>query len=96
MPLDFKPGTRWSYSNTGYVMLGILVRQVSGKFYGDVLKERVFGPLGMPTARIISEADIVHRAAGYRLEHGQLKNQEWVAPMLNTTLTARCTCPCET
>jgi len=86
MQLDFKPGTRWSYSNTGYVMLGILVRQVSGKFYGDVLKERVFGPLGMPTARIISEADIVpHRAAGYRLEHGQLKNQEWVAPMLNTT-----------
>jgi len=59
---------------------------VSGQFYGDVLKERVFTPLGMKTARIISEADIVpNRAAGYRLSDGELKNQEWVAPSLNTT-----------
>jgi N-acyl-D-amino-acid deacylase len=46
----------------------------------------VFKPLGMTDARIISEADVVpHRAAGYRLENGTLKNQEWVAPQLNTT-----------
>ena len=84
--LDFPPGSRWSYSNTGYLVLGALVRKVSGKFYGDVLAERVFGPLGMKTARIISEAEIVpNRAAGYRLQDGKLANQEWVAPMLNTT-----------
>jgi len=42
--------------------------------------------LGMTTARVISEADIVpHRAAGYRLADGVLQNQEWVAPLLNTT-----------
>jgi N-acyl-D-amino-acid deacylase len=46
----------------------------------------VFKPLGMTTARIISEADIVaNRAAGYRLERGELRNQEWVSPSLNTT-----------
>jgi hypothetical protein len=40
----------------------------------------------MTTARIISEADIVpNRAAGYRLENGELKNQEWVSPSTNTT-----------
>jgi hypothetical protein len=40
----------------------------------------------MQTTRIISEADIVpNRAAGYRLVKGELKNQEWVAPMVNTT-----------
>ena len=40
----------------------------------------------MTTARVISEADIVpHRAAGYRLENGEVKNQEWVSPTLNTT-----------
>jgi CubicO group peptidase (beta-lactamase class C family) len=85
-PLDFAPGTRWSYSNTGYVLLGIIVTRVSGRFYGDVLADRVFGPLGMTTARIISEADIVrNRADGYRLVAGELKNQEWVSPKLNTT-----------
>ena len=86
LPLDFAPGEKWSYSNPGYLLLGILVRKVTGEFYGDVLKKRIFDPLGMATARIISEADIVmNRAAGYRLVKGELKNQEWVAPMINTT-----------
>jgi CubicO group peptidase (beta-lactamase class C family) len=83
---DFAPGTEWSYSNTAYVLLGVLVGQASGKFYGDFLKERVFDPLGMTSSRVISEADLVkNRAAGYRLEQGEIKNQEWVSPSLNTT-----------
>jgi CubicO group peptidase (beta-lactamase class C family) len=83
---EFPPGSRWNYSNTGYVLLGIIVRKVSGEFYGDVLRTRVFQPLGMTTARVINEADIVaNRAAGYRLEAGALKNQDWVSPSLNTT-----------
>jgi CubicO group peptidase (beta-lactamase class C family) len=46
----------------------------------------VFTPLGMHTARVISEADIVaNRAAGYQLVDGDLKNQEWYAPLVNTT-----------
>ncbi|HEX7332842.1 MAG TPA: serine hydrolase domain-containing protein [Pyrinomonadaceae bacterium] len=86
IPLAFQPGEKWSYSNLAYVMLGILIHKVSGKFYGDFLQERVFKPLEMTTARIISEADIVpNRAAGYRLVNGQLKNQGWVSPSLNTT-----------
>lgn len=86
LPLDFTPGSEWKYSNTGFVLLGALVRKVSGSFYGDVLRERVFKPLGMSTARVISEADIVaNRAAGYRLDRGELRNQEWVSPAMNTT-----------
>jgi CubicO group peptidase (beta-lactamase class C family) len=86
LTLEFPPGTRWNYSNTGYVLLGIIIRKVSGQFYGDVLHERVFAPLGMESARVISEADIVpNRAAGYRLDAGVLKNQEWVSPTLNAT-----------
>ena len=85
-PLDFRPGERWSYSNTGYLLLGALIHRVSGRFYGDLLRDSVFGPLGMHDSRVISEADIIpNRAAGYRLEEGVLKNQEWVAPTLNTT-----------
>ena len=86
IPLAYPPGTKWEYSNLGYLTLGLLIHRVTGKFYGDFLQERIFQPLDMKTTRIISEADIVpNRAAGYRLDKGELKNQEWVAPMLNTT-----------
>ena len=86
VPLAFAPGERHAYSNLGYVTLGILISKVTGKFYGEFLQERVFKPLGMTTARIISEPAIVpNRAAGYRLQQGQLRNQEWVSPTMNTT-----------
>ena len=86
IPLAYPPGTKWEYSNLGYLTLGILIHRVSGEFYGDFLQQRLFQPLGMQTTRIISEADIVpNRAAGYRLVKGELKNQEWVAPAMNTT-----------
>ncbi len=86
IPLAYVPGTSWTYSNLGYLTLGIVIHKVTGEFYGDFLQERIFRPLGMTTTRIISEADIVpNRAAGYRLVNGELKNQEWVSPTLNTT-----------
>jgi CubicO group peptidase (beta-lactamase class C family) len=86
IPLAYPPGTKWSYANLGYATLGILIHKVTGKFYGGFLQEHIFKPLDMNTARIISEADIIpNRAAGYRLVKGELKNQEWVAPMINTT-----------
>ncbi len=86
LTLEFPPGAQWKYSNTGYLLLGVVIHKVSGQFYGDLLAERIFRPLGMSTARVISEAEIVpNRAAGYELVDGQLRNQEWVAPSLNTT-----------
>jgi CubicO group peptidase (beta-lactamase class C family) len=86
IPLAYPPGTKWEYSNLGYLTLGILIHRVTGEFYGDFLQQRIFHPLDMQTTRIISEADIIpNRAAGYRLVKGELKNQEWVAPMVNTT-----------
>lgn len=86
IPLAYPPGTKWEYSNLGYLTLGILIHRVTGEFYGDFLQQRIFQPLEMNSTRIISEADIVpNRAAGYRLVKGELKNQEWVAPKVNTT-----------
>jgi CubicO group peptidase (beta-lactamase class C family) len=86
IPLEYAPGTKWEYSNLGYLTLGILIHRVTGEFYGDFLQQRIFQPLGMSSTRIISEADIVpNRAAGYRLVKGELKNQKWVAPMVNIT-----------
>jgi CubicO group peptidase (beta-lactamase class C family) len=86
IPAAYPPGTSWSYSNLGYLTLGIVIHKVTGEFYGDFLQERIFKPLGMSTTRIISEADIIpNRADGYRRVEGRLQNQEWVSPMLNTT-----------
>jgi CubicO group peptidase (beta-lactamase class C family) len=68
------------------LILGVLIHHVSGEFYGNFLQGRVFRPLQMTSTRIISEADIIpNRSAGYRLVKGELKNQEWVSPSLNTT-----------
>ncbi|HKD01486.1 MAG TPA: serine hydrolase domain-containing protein [Terriglobales bacterium] len=86
IPFASPPGTKYAYSNLGFLTLGIIIHRASGQFYGDFLEQRVFRPLGMTSTRIISEADIVpNRAAGYRWVKGQWKNQEWVSPTLNTT-----------
>jgi CubicO group peptidase (beta-lactamase class C family) len=87
VPLDFRPGTDVSYSDTAYVLLGFAVNRVAGQFYGDFLTERVFRPLGMSRTRVVSDADIIlDRASGYELApDGTLRNQAWVAPALNRT-----------
>jgi CubicO group peptidase (beta-lactamase class C family) len=87
VPLDFEPGTDASYSDTAYVLLGIVIGRATGRFYGDLLEERVFHPLEMVRTRIISDIDIIPgRAAGYvRGASGALENQGWVAPALNRT-----------
>jgi CubicO group peptidase (beta-lactamase class C family) len=85
-PLDFPPGNRWSYSNTGYLLLGVLIHRITGRFYGEVLRELIFSPVGMRTTRIISEAAVVpNRSAGYQLVDGRIENQDWVSASLNTT-----------
>jgi CubicO group peptidase (beta-lactamase class C family) len=48
-PLDFEPGTKWQYSNTNYVIAGLIVEKVAGKPLFDLLRERVFTPLNMNT-----------------------------------------------
>ena len=64
-PLGFAPGEKWSYSNLGYVTLGILIHKVSGQFWGDYLQQHVFKPLAMRQTGAISETDIIpNRAAG--------------------------------
>ncbi|MCA1579519.1 MAG: beta-lactamase family protein [Acidobacteria bacterium] len=46
-PLAFEPGTKWQYSNSGYVVLGLIIEKVSGQSYFDYVKEHIFKPAGM-------------------------------------------------
>ncbi len=58
-PLEFAPGEKWSYSNTGYFLLGMLIEKVSGKPYGEFLSERIFKPLGMTQTRVNDLRDVI-------------------------------------
>ena len=66
-PHDFPPGTRYAYSNTNYVLLAAIVARASRRSFGDFMQERVFRPLGMPTAVAFDHPGLVipDRARGY-------------------------------
>jgi CubicO group peptidase (beta-lactamase class C family) len=64
--LLFEPGTSYRYSNTGFVLLGIVIEKVSGQSYRDVLQARLFTPLSLTHTAVDDAADVVaNRAAGY-------------------------------
>ena len=65
-PLDFEPGTKFSYSNSGYVLLGYLIEKISGQTYADFLQQNIFTPLNMTDTGIDSNSAIIpQRAQGY-------------------------------
>ena len=65
-PLNFEPGEKWEYSNSGYVLLGYLLEKISGQPYQDFVRDNLFAPLGMTESGYDSRAAIIsHRASGY-------------------------------
>ena len=66
-PLDFEPGSKFDYSNSNFIVLGVVIEKVSGKKYGDLLHERIFAPLGMNDSGLDrDELVLPRRAEGYR------------------------------
>ncbi len=66
-PLEFEPGTRWRYSNSGYFLLGAIIEKASSMAYADFMAQRIFEPLGMVhTAYEGHERQSAPRAAGHR------------------------------
>ncbi len=80
-PLEFAPGEKWNYNNTGYFLLGMLIEKVSGKSYNAFLTERIFQPLGMTQTRV-NELKIIlpNRAQGYIWSGNTLQNGEYLSP----------------
>ncbi|MEM6633431.1 MAG: serine hydrolase domain-containing protein [Bacteroidota bacterium] len=68
--LEFAPGTQYSYSNTAYVLLSMLVEKLSGQTFGEYLKEHIFDPLEMNSSVVfdLTEPDIANRVTGYTSE----------------------------
>ena len=75
LPLRFTPGEKYEYCNVGYFTLAEIISKVSGKPWGDFLKERVFEPLGMNSTRTTNMTELVpNRANGYVWRNGKLQN----------------------
>jgi len=69
----FAPGTGYRYSNSGYVLLGLVIEQVSGQTFTEFLRQRIFEPLGMrnTVAHVESRTVVPNRAYGYSVESGR-------------------------
>jgi len=74
----FAPGTSWSYSNSGYVVLGIIIARVSGKSYGEFLQQRIFAPLKMNHTLVYQRGknEVSNRAFGHTKTSGSLKETD--------------------
>ena len=74
----FAPGTSWSYSNSGYVVLGLIVAQASGKPYGEFLRERIFAPLKMNQTIVYQNGknEVANRAFGHSKENDLMKETD--------------------
>jgi CubicO group peptidase (beta-lactamase class C family) len=84
-PLDFEPGTKNSYSDTGYAFLAYIIEKVSGKPYGQFVADEVFTPLGMKNSGTFSDTELIPgRASGYQPWTGRQKLRN--APFYDKTI----------
>jgi len=79
-PVDFAPGERFLYNNSGFYLLGMIIEAVSGESYRDYLDAHVFGPLGMSRSLYCDERPIVPgRAEGYEQGGEGLVNDAYLS-----------------
>lgn len=83
LPQEFEPGATWSYDNTGYYLLGIIVEKASGKDFWQFLDERIFKFLGMnATSNTDTRPLVPSRAAGYQWVNDKFENRPVLLPFV--------------
>lgn len=80
-PMEFAPGERWNYNNSGYALLGAIIEKVSGMSYADFIRTRIFEPLGMRNSFYESaEAVVPGRVPGYdRTPEGIIRQANYLS-----------------
>lgn len=74
-PLDFEPGTKYNYTNSGYALLGAIIEKVSGKPYHQYMKENVLERAGLKHTSYAKESEIIpKRVTGYTRDAGYYEN----------------------
>ncbi|MDX9927547.1 MAG: serine hydrolase [Bacteroidales bacterium] len=77
-PMEFAPGTKWNYNNSGYFLLGYIIEKVTGKSYPDYIQENFFTPLGMTSTCYGSDTKIIkNRAYGYQQGGDGVANSDY-------------------
>ena len=78
-PLEFQPGEKWSYSNSGYVLLGYLIERICGQSYAQFIQQNLFKPLSMVRSGYDSNSAIIqNRASGYAPDRSGLLNADYI------------------
>ena len=78
-PLDFQPGEKWSYSNSGYVLLGYLLEKLSGESYARFVEDNIFKPLCMVDSGYDSNSAVIpNRASGYTRGQNGMVNAGYI------------------
>jgi CubicO group peptidase (beta-lactamase class C family) len=78
-PMDFEPGEKWLYDNSGYVLLTYVIEKVSGDSYEKFVRENIFAPLGMSDSGYDSNSAIIpRREAGYSPGRGGVENAGFI------------------
>jgi CubicO group peptidase (beta-lactamase class C family) len=76
-PMDFAPGSKWMYNNSGYFLLGYIIEKLSGKTYPQFVEEVFFKPLGMTNSYYGNDSKIIkNRAAGYQNDENGTENAD--------------------
>ena len=84
--LQSEPGTKWAYSNSNYVLLGLIAERVSGRPLAAIFQDRLVGPAGMHSTAFDDPADVVlNRVHGYRRSKDApsgFANADWISPSI--------------
>jgi CubicO group peptidase (beta-lactamase class C family) len=87
VPLNFKPGERFAYSSSNFVLLGFIVHKISGMILPEFMRQHVFAPSGMSETVYMTQSEIIPgRAHGYLLDdRGKLMNGNYISDFFSST-----------
>jgi CubicO group peptidase (beta-lactamase class C family) len=82
-PMEFAPGTKWSYCNSGYFLLGYIIEKASGKTYKEYIEENFFKPLNMTGSCYGNDSKVIkNRASGYQTNGDEVINARYVSMLV--------------